>query len=97
VKDPKKVWEMWHLSQAYGNPPSVLLALRESDPLASFYLDRAVMHFGRGLEADLDKALDQGKRKKPFTATERARKRAEVFERWFDEKQSRQFRDPQRG
>jgi hypothetical protein len=75
----------------------VLLALHESDPQASFYLDRAVMHFGRGIENDLEKAMDPGKRKKPFSEAEKNRRRDAVFERWFDEKQERKFRDPMKG
>lgn len=55
------------------------------------------MHFGRGIESDLEKAMDTGKRKKPLTDAERTRKRTEVFERWFDEKQERRFRDPMKG
>lgn len=88
---------MWHLSQAYGQRPSELLALAQSDRLAGFYLDRAVMHFGRGVEADLEKSMDLGKRKKPLSEAERKRRREEVFARWFDEKPERKFRDPVKG
>lgn len=97
MKDPKRLWETWHLSQAYGQRPSELLGLRESDPLASYFLDRATMHFGRGLDRDLEKAMDPGKRKKPLTEIERTRRRNAVFERWFDEKQEQKFRDPMKG
>jgi hypothetical protein len=55
------------------------------------------MHFGRGLENDLEKAMDLGKRKKPLTETERVSRREKVFERWFDEKIERRFRDPAKG
>lgn len=55
------------------------------------------MHFGRGIESDLEKAMDTGKRKKPLSETEKNRRRAQVFERWFDEKQEQKFRDPMKG
>lgn len=41
--------------------------------------------------------MDLGKRKKPFSEAEKTRRRNEVFERWFDEKQERKFRDPMKG
>jgi len=55
------------------------------------------MYFGQGLERDLEKAVDQGRRKKPFSDAEKERRRREVFERWFDEKVERKFRDPAKG
>jgi hypothetical protein len=55
------------------------------------------MYFGKGIEADLEKAMDPGKRKKPLSETERRRRREAVFERWFDEKIERKFRDPMKG
>lgn len=55
------------------------------------------MHLGKGIENDLEKAMDLGKRKKPLSESEKARRRAEVFERWFDEKQELKFRDPMKG
>jgi hypothetical protein len=55
------------------------------------------MHFGRAIEIDLEKAMETGKRKKPLTETERQRRRDAVFERWFDEKKERKFRDPMKG
>lgn len=55
------------------------------------------MHFGKGLENDLEKAMDIGKRKKPLSEPEKERRRSAVFERWFDEKQERKFRDPAKG
>lgn len=55
------------------------------------------MHFGQGIENDLKKAMDTGKRKKPLTDAERQRRREQVFERWFDEKTERKFRDPMKG
>lgn len=41
--------------------------------------------------------MDTGKRKKPLTEPEKQRRRREVFERWFDEKQEQKFRDPMKG
>lgn len=41
--------------------------------------------------------MDAGKRKKPLSEAERKRRREEVFERWFDEKPERKFRDPMKG
>lgn len=55
------------------------------------------MHLGRGIENDLEKAMELGKRKKPLTDTERRRRRDTVFERWFDEKIEPKFRDPMKG
>jgi hypothetical protein len=55
------------------------------------------MHFGRGIEADLEKAMDLGKRKKPLSEAERKRRREDVFARWFDEKPERKYRDPAKG
>lgn len=55
------------------------------------------MHFGKGIESDLDAAMDIGKRKKPLSRPEMQRRRDQVFERWFGEKQERKFRDPMKG
>lgn len=55
------------------------------------------MHFGKGLENDLERAMDVGKRKKPLSEAERQRRRDQVFERWFDEKKELKFRDPMKG
>lgn len=55
------------------------------------------MYFGRLVENDLEKAVDTGKRKKPLSDAERQRKRDAVFERWFDEKTERKYRDPMKG
>jgi hypothetical protein len=55
------------------------------------------MHFGRGLENDLERAMDIGKRKKPLSEAEKQQRRNQVFERWYNEKQERKFRDPMKG
>lgn len=55
------------------------------------------MYFGKNIESDLEKAMDQGKRKKPLSEAERRRRRETVFQRWFDEKPERKFRDPMKG
>lgn len=55
------------------------------------------MHLGQGIERDLDKALDQGRRKKPYSEAEKARRRREVFERWFGRKMEQKYRDPMKG
>lgn len=55
------------------------------------------MYFGQGLEGDLEKAMDTGKRKKPLSEAEKKRRRTLVFERWFDEKQEVKYRDPMKG
>jgi hypothetical protein len=55
------------------------------------------MHLGKGIESDLEKSMDTGKRKKPLSETEKTRRREQVFERWFDEKPEKKFRDPRKG
>lgn len=55
------------------------------------------MYLGQGIEHDLEQAEDQGKRKKPLSESEKKRRRTEVFEKWFDEKQERKYRDPAKG
>lgn len=55
------------------------------------------MYLGQGIERDLEKAMDQGRRKKPLSDFEKERRRREVFERWFDEKIEVRYRDPAKG
>jgi hypothetical protein len=52
------------------------------------------MHFGKAIEADLEAAVDPGKRKKPLSKTEIVRRRQMVFAKWFDEEPEKKFRDP---
>jgi len=57
------------------------------------------MFLGQGIEDDLEKALHppDRKSKKPLTQMQKDRIRREVFERWFNEKIERKFRDPMKG
>lgn len=59
---------MWQLAKAYSSRPSELLAL--GDPLAAYYLDRAVAKFGMTVDAELDRAEADAKNRK---AAERKR------------------------
>lgn len=51
------VWMLWNMAKNYGCRPSTLLAL--SDPLAAFYLDRAVATFGMRVDAALEEAKNR--------------------------------------
>jgi hypothetical protein len=55
------------------------------------------MYFGQGLDADLERAMDPGKRKKGLSNIEKENRRRQVFERWFDKKIERKYRDPMKG
>lgn len=53
---------MWLLSKTWSTRPSEMLDL--SDPLAAFYFDRAVMTFGKTVEAAMDEAAEGAKNSK---------------------------------
>jgi hypothetical protein len=74
-----------------------VLGVPPHEKLGSYFFDRAVMFFGQAVEKDLDRAMDQGKRKKPLSEHERETRRREVFSRWFNKKIERKYRDPAAG
>lgn len=83
---------MWNLAKAYQSRPSDLLGL--PDKVAAYHLDRAVMHFGTQLDEALEKATEQGKRKKPLSAAMRNQKIQETLNRWLGTKEKKRYRDP---
>lgn len=85
MESPTNLWQAWQLSKSYSCRPSEVYAIH--DEVAAFCFDRAVSTFGRGLEAELDKAVNEAK-----SQAEANRKHALVLNRWLDQPQ--QFADP---
>lgn len=83
------MWMLFVEAKTWNCRPSELMAIQ--DDYVAYCLDQAVGHFGRTVEAELDKV--EGK-----TAEERTHKRQRVLERFLDledQKPSRgQFADP---
>lgn len=53
------------------------------------------MHFGSTLEHELEKAVENGKRKKPMSDAQRHARTQEVLARWLGaEAVKKKFRDP---
>jgi hypothetical protein len=62
----------------------------------AMWLDRAVMHFGRAVEADLENSVKtKGKNRKPMSEAMRNAKVAEVMAKWMEVPATeRRFKDP---
>lgn len=80
-----KLWEAWTLAKAYGKRPSEIYFIQEE--VAAYCFDRAVHHFGSGLEAALNEA---GAKAKNERAAQRARQ--QVLNKWLGVKPK--FRNP---
>lgn len=77
------------MAKAYGTRPSVFLGLTG---LAAYHMDRAVLHFGEGLEAALEKAHDPGTgRTKPSLPMIKAAV-DRVYAEWLQDESLRKFR-----
>jgi len=79
---------MWQMSKAYGVRPSTFLAVEE--PLAAFYLDRAVASFGMAVETDLEKVGESRKSRQAKAMAVQSR-----MNTWLGPEGAR-FRDPVR-
>ena len=80
-----KLWEAWTLAKAYRKRPSEIYFIR--DEIAAWCFDRAVHHFGSGLEYALNEA---GAKAKNERAAHRARQ--QVLNQWLGIKPK--FRSP---
>jgi hypothetical protein len=88
VKDPRKLYNAWQMSQAMRCRPSEIYRL---DGLPAYAFDSAVILWGRGFEAALHAAANGAKDAK---AAERAQRT--VLSRWVP-LEAAQYRDPARG
>jgi hypothetical protein len=62
----------------------------------AMWMDRAVMHFGQAVEADIENSMrTKGHRRKPMSEAMRNQKVAEVMARWMGvQATERKFKDP---
>ena len=85
------MWEAWRLSQALGARPSEIYHIH--DELQAFCFDRAVATFGQVVDADIDKAIHEGKNK-----ASRALKIKKVMDAYLGVTDGASgFRDPAKG
>lgn len=83
------------MARSYQQRPSSFLSL--SSPIDAYYLDRAVMRFGSGLEDALHRATNPGggKNAKPLSETQKNQKIKETLNRWLGiTAENQQYRDP---
>lgn len=85
------MWEAWSLATQWQTRPSELYGIR--DQLAAHNFDRAVMHFGKHVEAEMRTAAEKAKTDKA------ARQKAQqVLNKYLAEPGTGpQFRDPMAG
>lgn len=85
------MWEAWSLATQWNTRPSELYGIREE--LAAYNFDRAVMHFGKHVEAEMHAAAEKAKTGKAATA-----KAQQVLNKYLtDPAKGPQFRDPMAG
>jgi len=82
------LWEAWRLSQTYqGYRPSQQLQV--VNPIAAYFLDKAVFRFGLMIDGEIERAGQEAKTDKAAEV-----KRNMVLNKWRVSEGTRQFRDP---